>query len=84
MGTPSPKPSDSPEEGNVKSSRAMDSTPQESGSSVAHPANNREKATAAHDEEGTDPMKSDPSKPADQKKEETLDQGNTPLDPADK
>jgi len=85
MGTPSPKPSDSPQEGDIKSSRAGEGrAPQESGSSLARPVSNTDDSNAAHDEEGGDPMKSDPSKPAEQKKKETLSEGEKPLDPADK
>ncbi|KAK5953335.1 hypothetical protein OHC33_005903 [Knufia fluminis] len=85
MGTPSPKPSDSPQEGDIKSSRAQDGrAPQESGSSVARPVSEENRASAGTDEEGGDPAKSDPSKPAEQKKKETLKEGEKPLDPADK
>ncbi len=85
LGTPSPKPSDSPEEGDIKSKRAQEGrAPQESGSSVAQPVNQENESNASQDEEGTDPMKSDPSKPAEQKKKETLKEGEKSLDPADK
>jgi len=58
--------------------------PQESGSSVAQPVNQGNESNASQDEEGTDPVKSDPSKPAEEKKKETLKAGETPLDAADK
>ena len=35
------------------------------------------------DEEGGDPAKNDPNKPADQKEKETEQMGQKPLDPAD-
>lgn len=87
MATPSPKPSDSPQEGDIKSSRADSGrAPQESGSSVAKPVNQDNLAGKQQgtDEEGGDPIKNDPNKPAEQKKKETLEQGQKPLDPADK
>ena len=34
------------------------------------------------DEEGTDPTKRDPNKPAEQKRKEVLKEGEKPLDPA--
>lgn len=85
LGTPSPKPSDSPEEGDIKSSRAQEGrAPQESGSSVAQPVSAGNRSQVGTDEEGGDPAKSDPNKPAEQKKQETLQEGEKPLDAADK
>lgn len=87
MATPSPKPSDSPQEGDIKTSRADSGrAPQESGSSTAKPVNQDNLAGKQQgmDEDGGDPIKKDPSKPAEQKKKETLDQGLKPLDAADK
>ena len=86
MATPSPKASDSAAEGDVKSSRATDGRSPEKGGSVSNPISkeNQEAGQVGTDEEGTDPIKSDPHKPAAQKREETLKQGETPLDPADK
>jgi len=85
LGTPSPKPSDSPEEGDIKSSRAQEGrAPQESGSSVARPVSEANQSMNAQDEEGGDPAKNDPSKPAEQKRAETLKEGEKPLDAADK
>ncbi|KAJ9660436.1 hypothetical protein H2198_002554 [Neophaeococcomyces mojaviensis] len=84
LGTPSPKPSDSATEGDVKSSRATDSrAPQESGTGLARPVSEASEGTKQADEEGGDPTKKDPNKPAEQKKAETLKGGEKALDAAD-
>ncbi|KAK5409350.1 hypothetical protein LTR06_006923 [Exophiala xenobiotica] len=75
LGTSSPKPSDSQDEGSIKSKRATDKPQdQETGGSCG----------ARWDEEGDAPGKKDPSKPAEQKRKEIEKEGQTPLDPADK
>ncbi|KAK5084434.1 hypothetical protein LTR05_005510 [Lithohypha guttulata] len=83
LGTPSPKGSDSPQEGDVKSARANEGRSQEQGGSVAQPISGANQSTqeAGQDEEGTETIKQDPNKPAEQKKEQTLKQGDTPMDP---
>ena len=43
-----------------------------------------EVGVVATGEEGTDPVKNDPEKPASQKREEIEKEGQKPLDPADK
>ncbi|KIV79929.1 hypothetical protein PV11_07468 [Exophiala sideris] len=81
LGTSSPKPSDSEAEGDVKSSRALDGKNQESGSSLQQPVSQK---SQGWDEEGNAAGTKDPNKPAGQKKDEILKEGQKPLDPADK
>ena len=78
-----PTSSASAEEGDIKSSRATDSPPQKDGASVAQPVSNLS-AGQGQDEEGGDPSKKDPSKPADQKAKEVEKEGMQPLDAANK
>ena len=74
--------SDSAAESEVKSSRATESDKSPDTASVQNPVS--ETSTGGQDEEGTDPMKQNPDKPAGEKAKETEKQGQTPLDPADK
>lgn len=82
IGTPSPKPSDSPQEGDIKSNRATDSASSPDTASTQKPVSPA--GAQGQDEEGQDPAKQDPSKPAGQKASEVEQQGQKPLDPADK
>lgn len=70
----------------MKSSRALDDVSQQSGGSVAEPVNRENLAGKQQgmDEEGGDPSKSDPNKPVEEKRKNTLEGGMKPLDAADK
>ena len=70
-------------EGDAKSSRSLDSTPDEKGGSASSPVTNPS-AGQGQDEEGGDPAKQDPNKSQSEKAEQTEKQGNKPLDPANK
>ncbi|KAF2151439.1 hypothetical protein K461DRAFT_173053 [Myriangium duriaei CBS 260.36] len=82
IATPSPKPSDSPQEGDVKSSRAMDSRSSPDTASLAKPA--EPGAAQGQDEEGSHPVEQDKNKPAGEKRKQTERQGQKPLDAGDK
>jgi len=71
------------DEGDIKSQRSLDSTPDEKGGSVSSPISNPS-AGQSQDEEGGDPMKQDPNKSQSEKAKNTEKEGNIPLDAADK
>jgi len=75
--------SSSPESKGVNESRGAGGGLQDTGS-IARPTEQESTRGGQDEVQGSDPVKRDPSKPAEQKREEVEKQGQKPLDAADK
>ncbi|KIX92722.1 uncharacterized protein Z520_11574 [Fonsecaea multimorphosa CBS 102226] len=68
---------------NINESRAAGDVPQDT-ASVARPTEQPSSEGGQDEVQGSDPVKRDPNKPAQQKRHEVEKEGQKPLDPADK